>query len=254
MVASRTLTQLAVAAALIALVVPSVVPSAAASDDSGIQWKVSDLFYGRPTVAPDGSVYVLMSKLNTDGTKSPVALRALDADGNKQWEAPVSGACYDPVVDANGTVYYTEISRNSYDSDLVAISAAGAPLWRANSSEMFPTKRFSSFSSPVVSADGNVLVTFDDRLELGQGESRLCSFEPDGSMSWITQIVHNQTHIAVGDKPGSLIYAVSIHGQVQGLFPNGTIAWTMDLSDRGLMVDSPAKVSHDGWLYLTIVP
>jgi hypothetical protein len=155
------------------------------------------------------------------------------------------------VVDSNGTVYFSQLSRNTFDSDLVAVSRAGVVLWKVNASATFPENRFANFGSPVISADGNVLVTLNDRM-VGNGASTLCSFTTAGGLMWDTPIIHNQTGIAVGGNPGSMIYAVSFYGQLQALNPNGTIAWTMDLSDRGLMVDSPGKVSRDGGLYVTV--
>lgn len=250
--ASHIHIKLAIVAVLAILTTSSVATLVSASEDSGIRWKVSDTFYGRLAVASDGTVYVLMSNVNSDGSKYPVGLRALDANGNKKWEMPVTGECTDPIIDRNGTIYYVEISRSSYDSDLVAVSASGSILWKVNASATFSGQPFSCFGEPVISPDGNILVIFENRYERIFNDNRICSFSPAGSLRWDTQVVPNATIIYAGKDADPLIYAVSLDGQISGLDLNGALAWTMDLAEQDALFQSPMLVRAEGGLYAIV--
>ena len=239
---------LAVVAACMLL--STALPVASASG-SGIQWKASDIFYGNPAVAADGTVYVLMSKVYDDGTKSSTGLRAYDANGNRVWEVPVGGACTDLVVDSNNTVYFVQYSRTTYDSDLVAVSRDGNVLWTINSTAFFGNW-YTSFGIPVVSADGTLLVTSYNRFDVVNAEGRLLSFSPDGVLRWSIGTTNGLTTVYAGRNPSSLLYVAS-YSEVLGVQPDGTITWALDLSDRDVAINrESAVVGRDGGLVMSL--
>jgi hypothetical protein len=244
--------KLAIIAVLAILITSGAAQVVSAGDGSGIQWKVSDTFYGRPAVALDGTLYVFIAKVNSDGTKDPTALRALDTNGNIIWELPVHGSCSDPIVDGNGSVYYVTYSRNSYNSDLVAIDKYGSTLWSFNSSAEFPEISYYGLGIPKMSSDGNILITYDSRLDINYGTSLLCSIGSDGVLQWTYPIQHQQGGICQGRDPGSPIYVTSYGGMVQCLLPNGTLSWTLDMRGDDVLIEPTTAVGLDDFLYVTI--
>lgn len=217
---------------------------------TGIQWKVSDLFYGDPILASDGTTYILMSEVDAYGVKRPMGLRALDEGGVKKWEVPIDGLSTDPVVDAHGNVYLTFHSTYTYDSELISFDSTGSIRWRYNLSQAsLPLEMV--LGKPIPHPDGQVLVPVYNRFDPAD-ENSLMSLSQDGTVQWIYITTVTMNNVYVGPSVNSYVYITSSLGMVQGIFPNGSLAWTLDLRDDRAFIGSPSMVGYDENLYMPV--
>lgn len=219
---------------------------------TGIQWKVSDLFYGDPALASDGTTYILMSEVDAYNVKRPMGLRALDEGGAKKWEVPIYGLSTDPVVDDQGNVYLTIHSTYTFDSELIAFDSTGTTLWRYNLSQEVVGPQEMVLGKPVVHPDGNVLVPAYNRYDPFDDNGTLTAIAHDGTHRWTCETVGTISNLYVGPSPSSMIYVTSSLGMVQGILPGGSVAWTLDLREDRAFIGSPSMVGYDGNLYMPV--
>jgi hypothetical protein len=218
----------------------------------GIQWKIDDLFYGEPALAPDGTTYVLISWVDDDNIKRPVALRALNEDGSKKWQVPIDGLCTDPVVDQQGNIYISTRSENTYDSELIRFDDSGSIDWRYNMSQRFPGHWELVLSQPVVHPNGNVVVAIYNRVNPDGENSTLCSIDNSGELDWSLEVVSTIRNVYIGPLLDSMIYVTNYQGVVQGIEVNGSLAWTLDLQEDKAYIGSPSLVGNDGNIYMPV--
>lgn len=226
------------------------------SGSSGIQWKSDDLFYGTPTLAADGTTYVLVAEVDNNDMKKSVALRALDPSGGKKWETPINGASTDPVVDREGNIYLVlqayDIS-NKTDSRLVSFDPQGGIRWILNLSVLISSNE-AAMGTPVIHPDGDVLVPLFNPYNSMQSLSQLWSIDDEGKLLWTCDITGTIDGLYVGPSSDSTIYITSYRGVVHGINPNGTLAWSGKyyLNERAVFIGSPSVVGPDGALYMPV--
>ncbi len=219
---------------------------------SGIQWKSDDLFYGKPAVAPDGTIYVLISKQDESGVKLPVGLRSMTSGGDQNWQVPISGLCTDPVVDRSGSVYVSTRSTDTYDSELIKFEANGEIGWRFNMSQEFPGHWERVLGQPLIHPNGKVLVPIYNRVNPYGENSDICCIDKKGEMQWADGVVGTISDVYVGSRSDSLIYVTSYRGIVQAIDANGSMPWVLNLEDENVSIGSPSLVSDEGDLFMPV--
>jgi hypothetical protein len=191
-----------------------------------------------------------MSEVDAYGVKRPVGLRALDEAGQKKWEVPIDGLSTDPVVDAQGNVYLTFHSIYTFDSELISFDSTGSIRWRFNLTQAhLPPEMV--LGKPIPHPDGQVLVPVYNRFDPSD-ENSLWSLSQDGTVEWIYITTVTMNNIYVGPLVDSFIYITSNVGMVLGLFPTGSLAWTLDLREDHAFIGSPSVVGYDGNLYMPV--
>jgi hypothetical protein len=182
--------------------------------------------YSAPSVAPDGTVYVVECTHD-------VKLRALNPNGSTKWSLEFPGQYVSqtpPIVAPNGTIY------TANKTDLYAISARGKILWN---------KAVGSY--PAIDRNG-ILYVGGAGDGVGTGVSAMTS---DGALKWTTSVA-GAGQPSVGRD--GYVYVGSDAGLTK-LTPGGAIVWskpvpwqvfrgggsTVALADGSIVVwDNPA--------------
>ncbi|MDZ7780574.1 MAG: PQQ-binding-like beta-propeller repeat protein [Gemmatimonadota bacterium] len=159
----------------------------AINPDGSLQWRfqTDDRIRSSPSIGPDGAIYVgshdgRLYSVNPDGTErwnipihcgldwgcEPIqstpsigvdgtiyvgadAIYAIDPAGSIRWSLLGGGVVWTPVVGANGTIYFTDLS-TPVGGKLYAADAQGRILWE------YPTGGRVS-ASPAIGVDGSII-------------------------------------------------------------------------------------------------
>lgn len=134
----------------------------AVSSSGSVLWAVDLPAPGTPSVAADGTIYVVASDGFVDGD-----VYALDpADGAILWQAANAGGANGLALAADGTVYGNLTSGT--DSTFTALASDGRVLWGL-------PLNVSSAASPDIGADGTVYVTENNSLTAISGSAGLAN-------------------------------------------------------------------------------
>ncbi len=222
------------------------------SASSGIQWKSNNLYFGTPTLGPDGTTYILLSQVDSYYGKVPHALQALSKDGSVKWKVSVDGWCSNPVVDSSGNIYLSIYSMSGYDSQIISYNSAGATRWVFNLTQEYPDHWDLILGNPVVHPDGNVIAHAYHRLDSTLRNSTLFSIDQSGHVVWDLDIISAVNTVFVGPLAGSMIYVTSYGSMVQGIDPDGSLLWTRDFGPEGAYITYDSMVGPEGDLYTVV--
>ena len=164
-------------------------------------------FDSSPTVAADGTIYVVSSG-------SPGYLYAINPDSTQQWAFATGSNGTSPAIGADGTIYLGEAG---YNGSLRAISPAGLQEWAV------PIAGLSS--SPSVGDDGTIFVGSHGNDE---GEGGLYAVNPDGTEKWAFLIANVQAFSPAIGADGTIYVGSVATGNIGTLYainPDGTQKW-----------------------------
>jgi outer membrane protein assembly factor BamB len=195
-------------------------------------------FYSDPAVAPDGNIYVMH-----------LGLWSFTPSGTLRWVHPFDNLFLDaaPALGSDGTIY------TAADGDIYAFTANGTVKWH------HPIN--TSTSSPTVGADGTIYI--------GNNESILYAFAPDGTQKW--SFASDETRIGPGFTaiygapaigPDNTIYFGTLVGagvqdpqfaHIYALNPNGTLRWKYALPriapQTNVGIVAPLTVEQSGQVF-----
>ncbi|HWD25111.1 MAG TPA: PQQ-binding-like beta-propeller repeat protein [Acidimicrobiales bacterium] len=188
--------------------------------DGGAQYSGGTDLSTSPLILPSGTVL-------WPGPRD--RLFALSPNGTKLWSHTFGAAVLSPVL-AGSRVY---------------VVLADATVWAIDVTGGTPALRWSidvgstSFGSPVVDPDGNVITTADDAVVA------IADHGSTGSVRWRHTLDADVEVSASVDRSGS-VYVESNHGSVYAFSPSGTLRWKLRIGQESY---SSSSVSPSGLLY-----
>ena len=195
----------------------------ALNTDGTLKWSYATLgqVWARPCVASDGTIYV--GSLDT-------MLYAINPNGTLKWtftdiwtfDSIYPGA----TLASDGTIYY-----GSDDLLMHAVNPNGTLKWSVQANEAFR-------GPPAVAADGTVY--FND------GET-LYSFNPDGSLRWVSAATATPNGPAVGTD--GTVY-IGSDNLLAALNTNGTVKWSYTVTTPDSTMNTPV-VGADNTVYIS---
>ena len=156
-------------------------------------------------------------------------LFAISPEGKKLWSHTFGAAVLSPVL--AGSRVYVVLA----DATVWAISVAGATPVLRWSLQVGST----SFGSPVVDPDGNVITTADDTVVA------IADHGSTGSVRWRRTLNAEVEVSASVDRSGS-VYVESNHATVYAYSPTGKLRWKQHIGQESY---SSSSVSPSGLLY-----
>ena len=130
-----------------------------------------------------------------------------------------------PVIDGDGTLYFTSSSHGLY-----AIYPNGILKWR---SDLVGWPQF----QPAIGLDGTIYAGTLDRFH---------AFYPNGTLQWILPMVKSFYSDPIVS-PEGIIYVGTGEGYFYAMYPNGTIQWEYNLGSRVI----GASLDAEGNIYIT---
>ncbi len=193
--------------------------------NGGLKWAVEGVnALRKPTVAPDGNVYIDHVSYSHSGHEQ-YALLALDTSGALRWELPSTAQAYS-AAGQDSTIYVT-----CADNLLRAINPDGTLKWSFDAGI--------DFNSPaVIGRDGSIY------LNTG---AMVYKFAPDGVVLWQCDIVWGTLNPPVEAPDGTVYIANDL--SLIGINPNGTARFQYKSTDGWVFNRGPA-VGADNTAYV----
>jgi outer membrane protein assembly factor BamB/subtilisin family serine protease len=189
--------------------------------DSEWEFNAGHDFYASPSVATDGTIYLVDSFGD---------VYAVNPDGTQKWTYGMGGfASYStPAVGTDGTIYVGDTANYLY-----ALRPDGTLRWRFQAGGDIP-------SSPALAADGTIYFRCDDGL--------LYAINADGTRKWTATLPSPESSYTSASIGGDgTIYAGSTDGRLYAFAPDGTQKWSFNTG--GAIYATPA-IAADGTIYV----
>jgi len=213
----------------------------------------------RPTVGPDGTIYVCTTNLTSGVLGKLVALKP---DGTVKWSTLLTNSANvnvwtstSPVLDQDGNLYVAWAHDRDFRSlTCISFDAAGTVRWHF---EPNIELEYASHQEPVL-ANGTLYAALDTSFYIGNPTHRASIFALDpasGKSRWHWRSPNLDTFFdgpAVG--PDGAIYHASSSNGLRGadgwlyrIWPDGTLDWSVDI---GPGVNNPPAVDENNNSYL----
>ena len=190
--------------------------------DAAWQFATEDPINASPSIAPDGTVYLL------DGFGY---VHAINPTGTRKWRAQLSSGYSfggSAAVGVDGSVYFGDDIGYFYALDPVT----GARKWRFLTGDVI-------WTSPAVAADGTIYVKSDDGV--------LYALNPDGTKRWQVSIPGDTYSSPVIAADGTIYIGSGDDTALYALNPDGTQKWKVPL---GSTVYASPALGADGTIFI----
>ncbi|RJO65936.1 MAG: hypothetical protein C4523_14710 [Myxococcales bacterium] len=260
--------------------------------DGAILWQQRfpgwDFGAGDLAMGLDGSVYLALTRDTEDyifayGPKS--LLLAFNSAGEKEWEVDLTGGIVQPVVGADGTLYFFEYEPSILPDDLqgAALGEDGDQEYSWNEADelsdetredahdfltaLFPDGRL-KWKTEIASGDwergsptsmsvgrrGTIYVAkissfFDEWDWVEDPPARwLCAFKPDGGRKWCAEVPGLTLYPPLVDV-NDVVYVGDSRGALFAINPDGRLKWKFYVAEDYVY---PRSIGADGSLYVAL--
>lgn len=205
--------------------------------DTILKWKYNTgkkVYYSSPAIGSDGTIYIGNGIIGDNGT----SLVALNPDGSKKWQIPMSEPVFTPLIASDGMIYVQDAS-----STLYSINPDGTEKWKF----ILNIRSDVGQSSPAIDFDGTVYICADG----------VYAIKPNGSLKWHYNDPYYPV-LCVRSSPSlnsSSCIFVAVNASIPNpcslwkLSANGNLLWKCNFNEADFVFSSPA-IATDGTIYV----